>query len=164
MPSCFAALIHAARRTLTITTPYFVPGEQVLGPDGRRPARGGDHAGRPPPQRQPLRGRGQPQPLSGPARSGVEIHEFVPGLLHAKTMVVDESAAIVGSANLDRRSFELNFENNILFEDAALARAISARQRDWLAQCIAITPAMAAQTPLTKRIWRNLLAMMSPLL
>jgi cardiolipin synthase len=94
----------------------------------------------------------------------VEIHEFVPGLLHAKTMVVDESAAIVGSANLDRRSFELNFENTILFEDAALARAISARQRDWLAQSIAITPAMAAQTPLTKRIWRNLLAMMSPLL
>ena len=49
-----------------------------------------------------------------PAR---EIYEFGPGLLHAKTMVVDRRVGLIGSANLDRRSFELNFENNILFED-----------------------------------------------
>jgi len=165
MPSCFAALIHAARRTLTITTPYFVPGEQVLSAL-MAAARRGVETTLVVPHRNDSRFVGAASRSHYPAllEAGVEIHEFVPGLLHAKTMVVDESAAIVGSANLDRRSFELNFENTILFEDAALARAISARQRDWLAQSIAITPAMAAQTPLTKRIWRNLLAMMSPLL
>ncbi|MCW1404380.1 phospholipase D-like domain-containing protein [Novosphingobium sp. MW5] len=43
--------------------------------------------------------------------AGVDIHEFTPGLLHAKTLTVDGGLALIGSANLDRRSFELNFEN-----------------------------------------------------
>ena len=37
-------------------------------------------------------------------------------------MVVDRRVGLIGSANLDRRSFELNFENNILFADRAFAR------------------------------------------
>ena len=46
--------------------------------------------------------------------AGVEIHEFNGGLLHAKTMTVDRQLFLVGSANLDRRSLELNFEVNML--------------------------------------------------
>lgn len=165
MNACFAALIHAARRSLTITTPYFVPGEQVLTALVSAALRGVAVTLIVP-------RRNDSRFVAAASRSyyaslleaGVAIHEFLPGLLHAKTMVADESAGIVGSANLDRRSFELNFENNILFADAELARALSARQHEWLAQCIAITPEMAARTPLAKRLWRNLLAMMSPLL
>ena len=42
--------------------------------------------------------------------AGVSIHLYRPGLLHAKTTTVDDAFAIVGSANLDLRSFNLNFE------------------------------------------------------
>jgi cardiolipin synthase len=46
-------------------------------------------------------------------RVGIEIHEYQPGLLHAKTLVVDGAWATVGSANLDNRSFAINAELNL---------------------------------------------------
>lgn len=165
MNACFAAMIHAARRSLTITTPYFVPGEQVLTALVSA-ARRGVAVTLIVPRRNDSRFVAAASRSYYPSllEAGVQIFEFLPGLLHAKTMVADDSAGIIGSANLDRRSFELNFENNILFADATLARDLAARQREWLGQCLAITPAIAARTPLPKRLWRNTLAMMSPLL
>lgn len=165
MNTCFAALIHAARRSLTVTTPYFVPGEQVLSALVAA-ARRGVAVTLIVPRRNDSRfvAAASRSTYAALLEAGVAIHEYRPGLLHAKTMIADDSAGIVGSANLDRRSFELNFENTILFADATLARTLAARQQAWLADCDAITPAMAARTPLARRLWRNLLAMMSPLL
>ena len=46
--------------------------------------------------------------------AGVRIFEYEGGLLHAKSLTMDGEITLIGSANIDRRSFELNFENNIL--------------------------------------------------
>ncbi|HSR00296.1 MAG TPA: phospholipase D-like domain-containing protein, partial [Sphingomicrobium sp.] len=96
--------------------------------------------------------------------AGVEIYEFAPGLLHAKTMVVDRRTGLLGSANLDRRSFELNFENNILFEDPTLARAVRTRQDEYLAQSRRVTRDDLHSSGHALRLWRNLLATLSPIL
>lgn len=53
--------------------------------------------------------------------NGIEVYRYDAGFLHAKTMVVDDVAASVGSANLDFRSFKLNFEANAFCYDRALA-------------------------------------------
>jgi cardiolipin synthase len=45
----------------------------------------------------------------------VRIFEYVGGLLHTKSLTLDGEVTLIGSANMDRRSFELNYENNILF-------------------------------------------------
>ena len=59
-------------------------------------------------------------------------------MLHAKTMLVDGAVGMIGSANLDRRSFELNFENNILFADPAFAaEEIAPARTKYLAEAIA---------------------------
>jgi cardiolipin synthase len=79
-------------------------------------------------------------------------------------MVVDRTVALIGSANLDRRSFELNFENNILFSDPGFAAEIRARQDDYIAQSDAVTAEEIGRCGLGTRLWRNLLAMLSPLL
>ena len=47
--------------------------------------------------------------------AGVKIYEYVGGLLHTKSLTLDGEVTLIGSANMDRRSFELNYENNILF-------------------------------------------------
>lgn len=47
------------------------------------------------------------QPL---LEAGVKIYRYNAGFLHAKTMLIDESASVVGTVNLDNRSFQLNFE------------------------------------------------------
>ena len=52
---------------------------------------------------------------------GIEIYEYQPALMHAKTMVVDGVWAVVGSTNLDNRSFALNEEINLVVHDAGVA-------------------------------------------
>ena len=50
-------------------------------------------------------------------KAGIKVFEYGPPMLHAKTMVVDDTVAIVGTANLDNRSFRLNFEVAAAFYD-----------------------------------------------
>jgi cardiolipin synthase len=78
------------------------------------------------------------------AKSGIVVFEYGPPMLHAKTMIIDDTAAMVGTANMDNRSFRLNFEVAAAFYDAdvierlalrfqadrALSRPFSARRRD----------------------------------
>ncbi len=165
MTACFAELIHAARAELVISTPYFVPDEQLLFALTSAARRGV-------PTVLIVPRRNDSRIVAAASRSyyaallaaGAEIHEFRPGLLHAKTMVADRAVALIGSANLDRRSFELNFENNLLFHDPAFAAELRARQDHWLAQSTPVTRAdVAAFNPL-RRLWQNFLAMLSPLL
>ena len=65
------------------------------------------------------------------SRAGIKIHEYGPALLHAKTMVIDDRWISIGSANLDNRSFALNNELNLVFQDRGLARRlVDVFQRD----------------------------------
>ena len=165
MPACFAELIHSAHRELVVTTPYFVPDEQLLFALTSA-ARRGVHTVIVFPK------HNDSWIVAGISRSyyhdlisaGIEVYEFRPGLLHAKTMVVDGSVGLIGSANLDRRSFELNFENNILFADRAFAGAIRARQDEFLAQSDRVTQAEVDQYGIAGRLWQNLLDTISPII
>jgi len=59
--------------------------------------------------------------------AGVRIYEYLPRMLHAKTMVVDSQYATVGTANLDYRSFFLNYELNLFTRDPALCSQLHAQ-------------------------------------
>jgi cardiolipin synthase len=165
MPSCFAELIHSARHQLVVTTPYFVPDEQVLFALTSAAMRGVETI-------LVLPRRNDSIVVAATSRSyyrdliaaGVKLFEYRRGLLHAKTMVVDGRVGIIGSANLDRRSFELNFENNILFADEDFARAVRERQDRFIADCDEVTMADVEQFSLAQRLWQNSLAMLSPIL
>jgi cardiolipin synthase len=165
MPACFAELIHSAREELVVTTPYFIPDEQLLfalTSAGRRKVR----------TVMLFPKRNDSRIVAAASRSyykdlidaGAEVYEFRPGLLHAKTMVVDRCVGLIGSANLDRRSFELNFENNILFDDRAFAGELRARQDEYLAQCDRVTREEVADYGIVQRLWQSLLATLSPML
>ena len=165
MPSLFDELIHSARRELVITTPYFVPDEVLLYAILNAARRGVRTV-------LILPERIDSRIVAATCRSyfgsmieaGVELYMFRPGLLHSKTMVVDGSVAMIGSANLDRRSFELNYENNVLFADEAFAREVRGRQEDYLRQSRRVTAKDVAGMGLGTRLWSNFMAMMSPLL
>jgi cardiolipin synthase A/B len=165
MPACFSELIHSAREELVVTTPYFVPDEQLLfalTSAARRRVKTVMLFPR----------RNDNWIVAAASRSyykdlidaGAEIYEFRPGLLHSKTMVVDKCIGLIGSANLDRRSFELNFENNILFEDQAFASVLRSRQETYLKDCDRITREDVERSGIGLRLWQNLLATLSPML
>ena len=64
--------------------------------------------------------------------AGVEVREYGGRLLHAKTRTLDDEVPLICLANIDRRSFELNSENNILLHDADFTHTLRARQQMFL--------------------------------
>jgi cardiolipin synthase A/B len=65
-------------------------------------------------------------------RAGVRIFRYRPGFLHQKVVLIDQIAAAIGSANLDNRSFRLNFEIMVLTIDRAFALEVEAMlERDF---------------------------------
>jgi cardiolipin synthase len=65
-------------------------------------------------------------------RDRVRIFEFQPSMMHAKTIVVDDAWALIGSANMDERSMELNEENALGIKDEGFASAVaSANEQDF---------------------------------
>src|SRR6266403_1352501 len=96
--------------------------------------------------------------------AGVEIHEYVGGLLHTKSLTLDGEVTLIGSANMDRRSFDLNYENNILFYDPTSTAEMRRRQDAYLACSHPVTAETVAQWPMTRRLWNNTIAMLGPIL
>ena len=96
--------------------------------------------------------------------AGVEIHEYVGGLLHTKSLTLDGEITLIGSANMDRRSFDLNYENNILFYDPNLTAEIRARQQQYLSQSRSVDRETVDNWPITTRFWYNTLATLGAIL
>jgi cardiolipin synthase len=77
---------------------------------------------------------------------------------------MDGEVALIGSANMDRRSFDLNYENNLLLADRATTAALRARQQEWLARSRPVSEAEVAAWPAWRRLWHNAAAVMGPVL
>lgn len=131
----FFAAIAAARERVFLTTPYFVPDPAMLialevaamrGVEVRLvlPSRSNHrvtfHAGR--------------AMYEDLLEAGVHLHEFTPGMIHAKAMVVDGRLSTIGSANMDMRSFRLNFEVHAFVHDPETAAMLEERFRRDLGQ------------------------------
>jgi cardiolipin synthase len=96
--------------------------------------------------------------------AGVRIFEYQGGLLHTKSLTLDGEVTLIGSANMDRRSFELNYENNILFYDRSLTADMRQRQQEYLARSHSVDAQVVAAWPMKHRLWNNTIAMLGPLL
>jgi cardiolipin synthase A/B len=114
--------IHAAKRRVWLTTPYFVPGEAAMMALTSAALAGLD-------VRLLVPRMSDSRLVTLAARSyfgrllvaGVKIYEYGPRMLHTKSLLVDDNLSIIGSANFDHRSFRLNFEVSMLFDDAGIA-------------------------------------------
>jgi len=94
----------------------------------------------------------------------VRIFEYVGGLLHTKSLIIDGEITLIGSANMDRRSFDLNYENNILFYDPPLTAEMAQRQQSYIASSVAIDAETVAAWSWRRRLWNNAVAMLGPVL
>ncbi|MFN3310406.1 MAG: cardiolipin synthase, partial [Thermomonas sp.] len=122
----YVAAIHAATRRVWLTTPYFVPGEAAMMALTSAALGGLD-------VRLLVPRVSDSRLVTWCVRSyfddllaaGVKVYEYGPRMLHSKALLVDDALAIVGSANFDHRSFRLNFEASLLFDDAGVAAALA---------------------------------------
>lgn len=165
MSDAFVATIFAARHELIITTPYFVPDEALLRALAAAPRRGVETTLVVPARNNSVlvaaACRSTYEELLG---AGVKIYEYPLGLLHTKTMTVDGRMCLVGSANMDRRSLQLNFEINMFVADEGVTAAVRARQEGYLSVSRPVEPQVVANWGLPRRIAQNTVGMLSPLL
>ncbi|MCB1672643.1 MAG: hypothetical protein KDI29_16065 [Pseudomonadales bacterium] len=96
--------------------------------------------------------------------AGVNVYEFSAGLLHTKSLTVDGEFTLIGSANLDRRSFDLNYENNTLLHDRTLTLQMRERQNSYLTSSREVSLDEVRGWGLSKRLWNNAVAIAGPVL
>jgi len=96
--------------------------------------------------------------------AGVEVYLYKKGFVHAKTMVSDGELAIVGSANMDHRSFELNFEVNSVIYDRAVAQELRDAFFEDLKDTEKIDPEAWAKRTRASQFSEKMARLLSPLL
>ncbi len=160
MSQVFASVLYAAQEEVIITTPYFVPDPPLfaalLGC-----ARRGVKTSLVLPRRNDSRVVGAVSKALYPqlVDAGVHLFEYRRGLLHSKTLVVDQSLCLIGSANMDRRSLELNFENNLLFYSPETVAVVLARQHTYLADSDPVDPDWVRNRSVIDKLVDNFLTM-----
>jgi cardiolipin synthase len=118
--------VYQAEEEILITTPYFIP-DQSLMDAIIVAALGGVSVKLLVPEKSDSRLVG----LAGCSyyaellSAGVKIYFYQKGFVHAKTLVVDRKLAVIGTANMDVRSFDLNFEVNAIVYDGELAGSLA---------------------------------------
>ncbi len=146
------ALIHLAKRRIVLATPYFVPDDATLSAL-RIAALSGV-------QVQLILSARNNQRLTAWAQesyygellaAGVEIALYEPHFLHAKHLSVDDEVALIGSINLDIRSFALNAEIGLLSYSADVVARLRAVEDDYLRHARRVDAASWARRPAWRR-------------
>ncbi|MGG4448369.1 cardiolipin synthase [Brevibacillus sp. HB1.2] len=161
----FLKMIYKARKKIYLQTPYFVPDEGMLtalkmaamsGVDVRVMVPGKpDHL---------LVFWATHSYLGDLLKSGVRCYLYEKGFMHAKTIVVDTQLSSVGTANVDIRSFKLNFETNAFMYDSKMAEELEELFVSDLADCREMTLGEYVNRPLRLRLLESLTRLLSPLL
>jgi len=163
--SVILTAIFAARRQLVLTTPYFAPGDAVV-TALRSAARRGVEVMLIVPMHCDSRlvQWASASYFDELLAAGVAIHRFDGGLLHTKSMVIDESVSIFGTVNFDLRSFHLNFELSMLIYDPDFAQQLIALQRSYLDACVELGRVEWGMRSGWRRMLENAAQLASPLL
>ena len=137
----FTTLLYSAQRRISITSPYFVPDESLLYAVTTAAQRGVDielfvsEAGD-----QLMVFHAQRSYYEALLRAGVRIYLYpAPYVLHSKFFSVDDDAAVIGSSNLDMRSFALNYEVSLMLLDPEVVRQVREVEDTYRAMCSELT-------------------------
>ncbi|SMC66102.1 cardiolipin synthetase 2 [Fulvimarina manganoxydans] len=161
----FTDLIHTARRKIALATPYFVPNEELLNALSTAVAKGVDVdlflTGT---TNSLLIDLAQSSYYEDLLEAGVKVYLYRERFLHAKHLSIDEDIGIIGSSNMDRRSFELNSEVTLVAYDKAVVDKLRTIERDYRSKSRRLSLEDWRQRGLTRQIAENATRLISPLL
>ncbi|MGE5333441.1 MAG: cardiolipin synthase [Nitrososphaerota archaeon] len=161
----FTSLIHAAQRKLVITNPYFVPDESLMVAITTAAQRGVDVS--------LINSEASDQFFVSHAqrsyyeelmRAGVKVYWYrAPVLLHSKCMAIDEDIAVIGSSNLDMRSFHLNMEVTLIVYDRDTVAQLREIEAGYLTRSQLLSLEAWQQRSIFKRLAENVCRLTSAL-
>jgi cardiolipin synthase len=159
------ALVHGARKRVVLTTPYFIPDEPLLQALQTAVLRGvevhlivsekGD---------QWIVSLAQESYYEELLEAGVRIHVYRKNFLHAKHLSIDDSVALIGTSNLDVRSFALNAEVMLMVYDSGVTARLAAEQERYFANSRLLTLTAWEERSFGSKVAQNLARLLSPLL
>jgi cardiolipin synthase len=167
-PTIMFSLLEAigmAQEEILITSPYFIPGDSIL--DALCVAAWSGVK-----VKLLVPDKSDSALVNAAARSyygeilaaGAEIYRYKKGFVHAKTLVADGQLAIIGTANMDHRSFELNFEVNSMIYDTKVARQLRDAFFNDIKEAVKINPNTWKRRSLFRQLPEKLCRLLSPLL
>jgi cardiolipin synthase len=161
----FIALLYAAQKSVVITTPYFIPDEPFLQALRAAATRGVDvhlvvskHAN------QPFSQFAQRAYYEDLLVVGVHIHLYRPRFLHAKHWSVDDQVAVLGTTNIDIRSFALNAEISLMVFDPAVVAELARVQARYFAESDLLNADEWDRRPFVAKVAQNVARLADSLL
>lgn len=161
----FLRAIASARKRVWVQTPYFLPPESLLralqtaslaGVDVRiMVPRNSDSR---------MLNYATRSYITQCLRSGIKFYFFEPGMLHSKVLIIDDDMASTGSTNFDFRSFEHNFEGNIILYSTDANERLRNQFLDDQQQSSRISPGQWKRRPLRHRVIESIIRLLSPVL
>jgi len=165
MVQSLAIAIFSARKSIVITSPYFVPSHNIAEALRIAALRGVEVSIIIPKENDSLMVHWASRTFFDDLlAAGVKIYHFNQGLLHTKSMLIDNRLALVGTVNMDMRSFLLNFEVTMVVEDPAFANEISLLHEGYIKNSALIDYAQWRKRSVYQRIIEKLFFLFSPLL
>ena len=159
------AAIYEAKFSLFLTSPYFVPDESILIALQAAALRGVDVKIILPVKSDSFMAEYASRAFFDELLiTGVNIYKFHGGLLHSKSIVIDEKIALVGSVNLDQRSFWLNFEMTLLSDDHQIAKDLLKTQVRYLSVSDQVFLNEWRQRSYFKKLLESIFYLFSPIL
>jgi cardiolipin synthase len=159
------ALMYGARTRVVLTAPYVIPSDAFLAAMCSTARRGVvvdlivDQA-----SNKPLVQLAQESYYDAMLKAGVKVHRHTGSFLHAKHMSVDDEVALIGSSNLDIRSFALNAEVSVLIYDRAVVADLKRIQDGYLVHARVVTTAERRNMRFGRRALENLARLTDSLL
>jgi cardiolipin synthase len=159
------ALVHAAQERVVITTPYFIPDDPLLVALETAVRRGVEvHLVVSRLADQMLVSLAQKSYYQQLLEAGVHIHRYQERFLHAKHLSIDGVIAVIGTSNMDIRSFVLNAEVSLVVYDAEVTARLREQQEKYFAASDRLSQVDWMKRSLVEKICENLARLMSPLL
>ena len=158
-------VIHRANKRIRITTPYFVPDEALSGALTIAAKRGVEVTLIVPEKVDSFLVQHASQAYYQELlKAGVNIALFTGGLLHTKTVVVDDDYCLFGTVNIDMRSFYLNMEVSLAIYTPEMVAQVADCQEVYLQSCRYVSLEAWQQRHGTERLFDNVVRLFSPLL
>lgn len=161
----FTALVHRSQHRLSLTSPYFVPDESLLEAITTASYRGvavelfvSELAD------QFVVQHAQSSYYEELLNAGVRIYLYPqPTVLHAKFFTVDDVAGVIGSSNMDYRSFGLDYEISLMGTDPSFVAELQRISDEYRAACRELTAVEWTRRPRAKRYVDNVMRLLSAL-
>lgn len=162
---CFLKAISSAKKSIYIQTPYFLPTDTLLNALEAAALSNVDVRIMIPAKSDSIMLQlATYSYVSRCLKAGIKVYRYMPGMLHAKSMTIDTSFSTAGSTNFDFRSFENNFEANLLIYDHDVNEKLRNIFFEDLKKCSKLNYSAWSKRPLPQRALESLVRLFAPIL